>query len=185
MVQLFIKGFFLDSDRMPVAVLTDSGGERILPVWIGPSEASSIIVELEEIKSPRPLAHDILARYFKRHGFTMDSLEIFDHSRDYGYCARINYHRRWRHFNMEVRPSDGLAVAVRLQAPILAEEQLLSDANLCSLMASLRDPCKGLIFYPQPVGTGVKRAATGGTAAASDKASQRFFLSEEKTLPPN
>jgi bifunctional DNase/RNase len=147
MVQLHIKGFFLDHDRMPVAVLSDAEGKRILPVWIGPSEASSIIVELEEIKSPGPLAHDILASYFHRHGFTMDCLEIYGQSGEFGYNARIRYHRRLRRFDMEVRPSDGLAVAVRLKAPVLAEEHLLSAADLCTFLSSLRDPCKGLIFF--------------------------------------
>jgi bifunctional DNase/RNase len=147
MVQMHIKGFFLDHDRMPVAVLSDATGKRILPVWIGPSEASSIIVELEEIKSPRPLTHDILASYFQRHGFSMDCLEIYGHSADAGYNARIKYHRRLRHFEMEARPSDGLALAVRLKAPVLAEEQLLSTADLCTFLSSLQDPCKGLIFF--------------------------------------
>ena len=127
--------------------MSDAQARRILPVWIGPSEASSIIVELEEIKSPRPLAHDILASYFHRHGFTMDCLEIYGQSGEFGYNARIKYHRRLRHFDMEVRPSDGLAVAVRLKAPVLAEEHLLSTADLCTFLSSLRDPCKGLIFF--------------------------------------
>ena len=158
MIQLHIKGFFLDHDRMPVAVLSDSTGKRILPVWIGPSEASSIIVELEEIKSPRPLAHDILASYFQRHGFIMDSLEIYGHLGESGYSARIMYHHRRRHYDMEVRPSDGLALAVRLKAPLLAEEHLLSAADLCSFMSSLRDPCKGLIFFPPQVDAGPETA---------------------------
>jgi bifunctional DNase/RNase len=147
MVELHIKGFFLDHDRMPVAVLSDLGGKRILPVWIGPSEASSIIVELEEIKSPRPLTHDILASYFHRHGFAMDGLEIYGHSGEFGYNAIIKYHRRLRHFDMEVRPSDGLALAVRLKAPILVEEHLLRSADQCAFLSSLQDPCKGLLFY--------------------------------------
>ena len=147
MIELHIKGFFLDHDRMPVAVLSDATGKRVLPVWIGPSEASSIIVELEEIKSPRPLAHDILASYFQRHGFTMDCLEIYGQTGEFGYNARIKYHRRLRHFDMEVRPSDGLALAVRLKAPVLAEDHLLSSADLCTFLSSLQDPCKGLIFF--------------------------------------
>jgi bifunctional DNase/RNase len=147
MVELHVKGFFLDSDRMPVAVLSDASGKRVLPVWIGPSEASSIIVELEEIKSPRPLAHDILASYFQRHGFTMDGLEIYGQSGEFGYNARIKYHRRLRHYDMEVRPSDGIALAVRLKAPILAADHLLSSADLCTFLSSLQDPCKGLIFF--------------------------------------
>jgi bifunctional DNase/RNase len=148
MVELHIRGFFLDHDRMPVAVLSDGTGQKVLPVWIGPSEASSIIVELEEIKSPRPLSHDILASYFQRHGFTMDALEIYGQSTEHGYNARIKYHRRLRHFEMEVRPSDGLALAVRLKAPVLAADHLLSSADLCTFLSSLEDPCKGLIFFP-------------------------------------
>jgi bifunctional DNase/RNase len=148
MIELHIRGFFLDSDRMPVAVLSDGTGKKVLPMWIGPSEASSIIVELEEIKSPRPLSHDILASYFQRHGFTMDKLEIYGQSGEFGYNARIKYHKRLRHFEMEIRPSDGLALAVRLKSPVLAEDNLLSSADLCTFLASLQDPCKGLIFFP-------------------------------------
>ena len=147
MVELHIKGFFLDSDRMPVAVLSDATGKKVLPLWVGPSEASSIIVELEEIKNPRPLAHDILAIYFQRHGFNMDALEIYEQSGEFGYNARIKYHRRLRHFDMEVRPSDGIALAVRLKAPVLAAEHLLSSTDLCTFLSSLQDPCKGLIFF--------------------------------------
>jgi bifunctional DNase/RNase len=170
MIKLDIKGFFLDQDRMPVAVLSDSTGKKILPVWIGPSEASSIIVELEEIKSPRPLAHDILARYFVRHGFTMDSLEIYGYSGEYGYSASIKYHRWWRHYDMEVRPADGLALAVRLGAPILVEEALLSTANSCSFLDCLGDPCKGLVFFPQKRTNTLARHENDTVKEARDKA---------------
>jgi hypothetical protein len=76
----------------------------------------------------------------------MDALEIYGHAAEAGYDARIKYHRRLRHFDMEVRPSDGLALAVRLKAPVLAEEHLLSAADRCAFLSSLQDPCKGLIF---------------------------------------
>ena len=166
MVELHIKGFFLDSDRMPVAVLSDATGKRVLPLWIGPSEASSIIVELEEIKSPRPLAHDILASYFQRHGFMMDGLEIYGQSGEFGYNARIKYHRRLRHFEMEVRPSDGLALAVRLKAPVLADDHLLSSADLCTFLTSLQDPCKGLIFFAPEASRLDTDSQQSGTIAA-------------------
>jgi hypothetical protein len=77
----------------------------------------------------------------------MDGLEIYGQSGEFGYNARIKYHRRLRHFDMEVRPSDGLALAVRLKAPVLAEDHLLSSADLCTFLSSLQDPCKGLIFF--------------------------------------
>jgi len=77
----------------------------------------------------------------------MDGLEIYGQSAEFGYNARIKYHRRLRHFDMEVRPSDGLALAVRLRAPVLAADHLLSSADLCTFLSSLEDPCKGLIFF--------------------------------------
>lgn len=144
MVPLQIRGFFLDQDRMPVAVLSDSAGERTLPVWVGPAEASAIITELEEVRNPRPVAHDILAQYFQRHGFVMDSLEIYADAGEQGYYARIRYHRRWRHYQMEIRPSDGLALAVRLKAPIFAARTLLSGTDFPTLLAFLHDPARGL-----------------------------------------
>jgi bifunctional DNase/RNase len=144
MVPLRIKGFFLDHDRMPVAVLSDSAGLRVLPVWVGPSEASAIITELEEIRTSRPVAYDIFAQYFQRHGFVMDSLEIYADAGEQGYCARIRYHQGRRHYRMEVRPSDGLALAVRLKAPILAARTLLSTSDFHSLVGFLHDPRNGL-----------------------------------------
>ncbi len=124
MVELKIKGFALDEEKMPIVILAD-GQRRVLPIWIGPFEASAIIVELEGITPPRPLTHDLLAMHFLRHGFSMDRLEIYGHSPQDCYRSRIVYHRRMRSFLMEVRPSDGLALAVRLGAPIVALEDLL------------------------------------------------------------
>ncbi len=129
MIPLRIKGFALDWEKMPIAILNDETGLRILPLWIGPFEASAIIVELENIKPPRPLTHDVFTSFFLRHGFKMDRLEIYDCSAEFTFFARIKYHRRLKHFNMEVRPSDGLALAVRLGAPIFASEKLFSNSR--------------------------------------------------------
>jgi len=150
MVPLQIKGFFLDSEKMPIAVLCDEQSERMLPLWIGPSEANSIIVRLEEIQTPGPLTHDLLASTFLRHGLRMDRLEIYRHDEAHGYVARIRYHRGWRRYAMDVRPSDGLALAVRLQAPVFASEALLDTSNAPALMASLSDPSQGLFFLHAP-----------------------------------
>ena len=127
MIPLKIKGFALDEDtQMPIALLTEETGGRILPVCIGPFEASAIIIKLEGISPPRPLTHDSLTNLFIKHGFNLDRLEIYDRSVDYIYFARIKYHKGFKHFEMELRPSDGLALAVRLKVPILVDEKLLS-----------------------------------------------------------
>ena len=150
MVPLQIKGFFLDAEKMPIAVLCDDESRRVLPLWVGPSEANSIIVRLEEIQTPGPLTHDLLASTFLRHGLRMDRLEIYRHDESCGCAARIRYHRGWRRYAMDVRPSDGLALAVRLQAPVVASEELLASSNASDLMASLTDPSQGLFFLHAP-----------------------------------
>jgi hypothetical protein len=80
----------------------------------------------------------------------MDRLEIHDHDEVRGYAARIRYHRGWRRYEMDVRPSDGLALAVRLQAPVYASEELLAAADASPWMASLTDPSQGLFFLHAP-----------------------------------
>ena len=150
MVPLQIKGFFLDAEKMPIAVLCDDESRRVLPLWVGPSEANSIIVRLEEIQTPGPLTHDLLASTFLRHGLRMDRMEIYRHDESCGYAARIRYHRGLRRYAMDVRPSDGLALAVRLQAPVVASEELLASSNASELMASLTDPSQGLFFLHAP-----------------------------------
>lgn len=169
MVPLQIKGFLLDQEKMPIAVLCDEEGNRTLSLWIGPAEANSIIVRLEEIQTPGPLAHDLLASTFLRHGLRMDRLEIYRHEEAHGYGARVRYHRGRRRYQMDVRASDGLALAVRLQAPVFANEELLASSNASTLMDRLSDPSQGLFFLSAPQG------GTGalGAAATSQRASAR------------
>jgi bifunctional DNase/RNase len=111
MVALKVKGFYLDQDKMPVAVLVDESGRRLLPVRTGPSEASAIIVELQAIRPPQPLAHDLLAGLFQRHGLRMERLEIGDAADLAGYSANIVYRRGLRRYRLPSRASDGLAAS--------------------------------------------------------------------------
>jgi bifunctional DNase/RNase len=146
MVALQVKGFFLDQDKMPVAVLSDECGHRLLPIWTGPSEASAIIVELQAIRSPQPLAHDLLAGLFQRHGFRMERLEIGDCADAVGCSASIVYRRGLRRYRLPARASDGLALAVRLGAPILASEQLLARAGVSSLLPLLSATASSVLY---------------------------------------
>jgi bifunctional DNase/RNase len=146
MVALKVKGFFLDQDKMPVAVLVDESGHRLLPVRTGPSEASAIIVELQAISPPQPLAHDLLAGLFQRHGLHMERLEISDTADLAGYTANIVYRRGLRRYRLQSRASDGLALAVRLGAPILASEQTLARSGMSTLQPLLSDTESSVLF---------------------------------------
>lgn len=126
MTELEIKGFALDRNtQMPMAVLKETAGHRLLLMWTGPFETSAIIGALEDIRPPRPLTHDTFSNFFSRHGFQMDRLEIYGQSVGYSYYSRLLYHGPGEAYSMEIRPSDGLALAVRLGAPLFAASNLL------------------------------------------------------------
>lgn len=148
MVLLSIKGFALDPETgTPIAILKNEIEELILPLWIGPAEASAIIVELEEIRPPHPLTHDLFTYLFLRHGFKMDGLEIYDRSLEGSYLARIKYHRLFKHYSLGIRPSDGLALAVRWGAPIRVEEKLLlPPAGLYPFLSEERGCAEEIMF---------------------------------------
>ena len=150
MVALKIRGLLLDRDNMPVVMLAEEAGQRLLPVWVGPSEASAIIVELEKIRPAEPLAHDLLAVLFLRHGLRMERLEIYPRPEDCTCGARIVYRHGLRKCTLETRPSDGLALAVRLGAPILGAEELLSASQLPALLHGIAGSPRGVLFLKTP-----------------------------------
>ncbi len=121
-----VRGIAIEKkSRLPILFLGERESGRTLTIPIGPAEANSIILHMEGILPPRPLTHDLLAELFQRHGFRLRSLEL------YGYCgdeilARLRYSHGIRMHTMEVRPSDGIALAVRLLAPILVNEEVAS-----------------------------------------------------------
>lgn len=111
-------------DAMPLVLLYDNSGDSALAVPVGPFEASAIILELEGIAPPRPLTHDLLAEFFREGGLSLDRAELHG-ARSEGPRARLVYRRGLRRAVKEVRPSDALALALRLKAPICVERSLL------------------------------------------------------------
>lgn len=129
MVEFIVRGIAIEKEsQMPIALLQEKGGDKVLPLWVGPFEASSIIVEMEGVQPPRLLTHDLLAFLFQRHNFKMKSLEIHGMVED-KYLARLRYSKGLRRYTVDVRPSDGIALALRLGAPILGDPQLLTIAE--------------------------------------------------------
>ncbi len=124
-VELKIRGIALDPEsQMPMVLLQDHERRKVITVSVGPFEASAIIIEMEGVEPPRPLTHDIISNLFTNHGFTMKHLEIYGFVDD-KYLARIHYTRGLKKYTMEVRPSDGIALALRLEASILVDIELL------------------------------------------------------------
>ena len=123
-VEFTVAGVALDGESdAPTVLMRDISGMFLITVPVGAFEASAIIIELEGLHPPRPLTHDLLAGFLRRHRFTLRSFELYERLED-GFLGRIRYRKGLKTFSMEVRPSDGIALALRLGSPILANPDL-------------------------------------------------------------
>ena len=125
----------IDSIRMSlmnyqrVVILKEKDGERYLPIWIGPAEADSIAIKLQDVEVPRPMTHDLLCSVFQALGATVNSILVNELRNDTFY-ARIFIVVDGRDLEIDSRPSDAIALAVRVEVPIYADEAVLEKAGI-------------------------------------------------------
>ena len=112
-----------------VVILKEKMAERYLPIWIGPAEADAIAVRLQGVTVPRPLTHDLLHSVIDALGANVNSIIVSDLQNDTFY-ARIILDVDGKQMEIDSRPSDALALAVRVEAPIYAEEIVLDKAGI-------------------------------------------------------
>jgi len=112
-----------------VVILKEKMAERYLPIWIGPAEADAIAVKLQGVTVPRPLTHDLLHSVIDALGASINSIIISDLKSDTFY-ARIILNVDGGQMEVDSRPSDALALAVRAEVPIYAEEIVLDKAGI-------------------------------------------------------
>jgi hypothetical protein len=112
-----------------VVILKEKTADRYLPIWIGPAEADAIAVKLQGITVPRPLTHDLLHSVIDALGATIKSVLISDLKSDTFY-AKIILNVDGMQMEVDSRPSDALALAVRTEVPIYAEEAVLDKAGI-------------------------------------------------------
>lgn len=108
----------------PVVWLKDPHRELVLPIWIGVLEATSIATQLEKIEFPRPMTHDLLKNIIQRLGVKIVQVEITD-LRDSTYYARILL-KSQGYVQVDARPSDAIALALRANVPILVDDKVLN-----------------------------------------------------------
>ena len=132
-VTLQVKGIALEHDtNLPLVLLECVDDGRVVPIQIGPAEASSIIIEIEGVLPPRPLTHDLIAELFRRHRMRPRRLEIYDVVGE-RHFARLIYTRWLRYHSLEVRPSDGIAIALRLDIPIVGDASMLEKSRSAAI----------------------------------------------------
>ncbi len=112
-----------------VVILKEKDSDRYLPIWIGPSEADAIAVKLQNVDVPRPLTHDLLGQVITDLGATVDHILIsgLDHDT---YFAKIMLTVGGKSVSIDSRPSDALALAVRVDVPIFAEDEVMEKAGV-------------------------------------------------------
>jgi bifunctional DNase/RNase len=113
----------------PVVILQEQNGERVLPIWIGPAEASAIAMELAGMKFARPLTHDLLKQVIVGLGADLRKV-IITQVKDNTYYAELHIYRGDAVINIDARPSDSIAVALRLKAPIFTSDELLENTTI-------------------------------------------------------
>jgi bifunctional DNase/RNase len=112
-----------------VVILKEKTQDRYLPIWIGPAEADAIAVKLQDISVPRPLTHDLLKKVIETLGATLNFILVND-LKDDTFYARLHLRVDNSEMDVDCRPSDALALAVRAQVPIFVEETVLDKAGI-------------------------------------------------------
>lgn len=110
----------------PLLLLEEVGGERVLPIFVGAPEATAIAYALQNVATPRPMSHDLLGNVIKALGaqlFAVEITELVDNT----FYANLKLLRERVEINVSARPSDAVALALRVGAPILVRDQLMNE----------------------------------------------------------
>lgn len=129
LVEVRVQSLGLDrSSNTPVVILEEVDGERVLPIWIGPGEASAIAMQLADMEFTRPLTHDLLVSVLGGLGGVLQKVIITRVEKN-TYFAELIIQRNGQVISVDARPSDSIAVALRVEASIFAEENLLERGS--------------------------------------------------------
>jgi len=130
MISVTIDSIRVDlRNHQQVVVLKEESEERYLPIWIEPAEANSIAIKLQGVTVPRPLSHDLICSVIEDLGAKVDSVVIAE-LRSNTFYAEIILKVDGEELQVDSRPSDALALAVRTQSPIFVEESVLDEAGI-------------------------------------------------------
>ena len=129
LVEMKVRGLALDPvSNMPIIILRDEEDKRSLPIWVGIFEANAIALELEKIPTPRPLTHDLIKNILETVEARVQKVVVND-LRDNTFYAVIHLQMRGSELTVDSRPSDAIALALRVGAPIFVEEDVVQKAR--------------------------------------------------------
>lgn len=129
-VEMKIRGLMMDPvTQMPIVILKDVGGNTILPIWVGIYEANAIALEIEKVTTPRPLTHDLIKTLLLGMEASLRKVVVSE-LRDDTFYAVIWLEREGKLMTIDSRPSDALALALRLDCPIFVDDQVLQSSKV-------------------------------------------------------
>lgn len=128
-VEMKIRGLVMDPvTNMPIVILKDLGGGSVLPIWVGIYEANAIALEIEKVTTPRPMTHDLLRNLLLGLETHVQKVVVSE-LRDDTFYALIWLEREGQMMSIDSRPSDALALALRVDCPIFVDEEVLKSSK--------------------------------------------------------
>ena len=131
-VEMKIRGLMMDPvTNMPIVILKDVSGDQVLPIWVGIYEANAIALEIEKVTTPRPMTHDLIKNLLMGLDTRVHKVVVSELRED-TFFAVIWMERDGHIISVDSRPSDALALALRLDCPIFVEDDVLKSSKLAS-----------------------------------------------------
>src|SRR6266849_5458248 len=138
-IEMTIKGLMVDPiTNMPIIVLRDKEGQKVLPIWVGIFEANAIALQIENISTPRPMTHDLLRNVIEDLKASVQKVVVCD-LQDNTFYALIYLSLGGQTVAIDARPSDAIALALRTRAPIFVEETVIDHAKTVDFSSEKTD----------------------------------------------
>ena len=131
MIEMKVMGIALDTRTgSPIVVLHDKENRKALPIWIGSAEASAIIRKIENLTVSRPMTHDLIVNMIEKTGYELEKIEINDVEKETYYATMYLRDKDGNITEIDSRPSDAIAVAIRVDAPIFVTANVISNGSV-------------------------------------------------------
>jgi bifunctional DNase/RNase len=138
-IEMTIKGLMVDPiTNMPIVILRDKDGQRVLPIWVGIFEANAIALQIENVTTPRPMTHDLLRNVIQDLNASVQKIVVCDLQENTFY-ALIYLALNGDTVAIDARPSDAIALALRTRAPIFVEDSVIDHAKTVDFAADKAD----------------------------------------------
>ncbi len=126
---MVIKGLMVDPiTNMPIIVLREVEGHRVLPIWVGVFEANAIALQVENVQTPRPMTHDLLRTVIAELGGTLERIVVCE-LKENTFYAQLHVRSQTGLHTIDARPSDAIALALRFSSRIFVEDAVIQNAK--------------------------------------------------------